>query len=235
MAEVYLTTFSEYEQKFLDVIVPRRGNIAVHSVHPEGSQFEPELFSTNARIRADAEIFFRKVCYSARMLGAPFYIFHGPVRLKKTEYEFDFVRLGDRVNQLCEIARSYGVRLAYENVFYGYGNTPDYFKQLLRQCPNLLAVLDTRHALLAGIEPIKFLEAMEGKICTIHLCDIKKDSDSALPGEGKYNFEKFFNEANKARVNASVILEPSSRDYKDVNQLKTCYDYLNALIIRSRT
>ena len=234
-AEVYLTTFSEYEQRFLDALVPRKGNLNVYSVHPEGAQFEPELFSTNSRVRADAELFFKKVCAAARALGAKYYTFHGPVRLKKTSYEFDFVRLGDRVNQLSEIARSFGISLAYENVFYGYGNNPDYFRDLLRQCPNLACSLNVKNALLAHIDPIIFLDAMQGRIAIIYLCDVCKDMSTALPGEGKYNFEKFFSELYKRNiVNTCMIIEANSRDYRDLNQLKAAYDYLAALWIKTR-
>ena len=234
--EVNLATFSEYEPRFLEALQAKKGNLLTHSVQPEGSQFEPQLFSTNARVRGDAEILFKKVCYATRVLGGKFYIFQGPVRLKKIEYDFDFVRLGDRVNQIAEIAKTYGIQIAYRNTFYGYGSDPKYFAELLRQCPSLQTVLCVKNAYQAGIDPIKFLDVMASRICTVHLCDVaQKGHGTALPGEGKANFEKLFIELNRRNVVTTMILDANSRDYRDINQLKQTFDNLSALWIRARS
>lgn len=235
--EVFLNTYSEYEKAFIDALVPRKAHINVHSVHALGTQFEPELFSQNARVRADAEIIFRKVCYSGYMLGAKFYTFHGPVRLKKLDYKFDYVKLGDRINQLVEIAQSYGMRLSYENVHWTYANNPDYFRQIMRQCPGIYTTLDVKQALQYGVDPLKYLDVMQERLSTVHLCDVQKDpSHTALPGsgKGKYNFEKFFSELDKRNINATLLLEAYPRDYKELSELKASYDYLNALLIKTR-
>lgn len=230
--EVFLNTFSEYEKPFVDAIVPRRGNIDVHSVHCLSTQIEPQLFSGNARVRGDAENLFRKVCYAGYMLGAKFYTFHGPMRLKKRTYTFDYIKLGNRVNQLIDIAQSYGVNLSYENVHWTYASEPEYFKQLLKQCPRLYTTLDVKQAVQAGSDPIKFLDVMGGRISTIHLCDVDKAGNTALPGYGKINFEKFFRELEKRNINVHALIEVYSRDYKDLNELKSSYDYITNLIIK---
>jgi len=232
--EIALTTFSEYERRFIEALLPRKDNLEVFSVKPEGGQFEPELFSTNARIRADAEVFFKKVCTAAQMLEAKYYVFLGPVRLKKHRYEFDFVRLGDRLNQLNEIARSHGISLCYQNAFYSYGSAPEYFKELSRACPFMVYALNIKHALMAGIDPVRFLDAFGDKTAMIHLCDVKKDFSTVLPGEGKYPFERFFFELKKRSIKADIFLDAVSRDYRDLTQLKTSYDYLYALWHRIR-
>lgn len=230
--EVFLNTYSEYEKPFIDALIPRRGNIRVHSVHCIGTQFEPQLFNANARVRGDAEILFRKVCYAGFMLGAKFYTFHGPVRLKKRDNEFDYQKLGNRVNQLIEIAQSYGMSISYENVYWAYGSFPDYFKQLLKVCPRLYTTLDVKQAVLSGYDPIKFMDAMGSSISTVHLCDVDKQNKTALPGYGKVNFEKIFKELDRRNTNATALLEAYSRDYKDVNELKDSYNYLETLMER---
>ena len=58
--EVFLNTFSEYEKPFADALVARKGTINVHSVHALSTQFEPQLFTTNARVQAHAENIFKK-------------------------------------------------------------------------------------------------------------------------------------------------------------------------------
>lgn len=228
--EVFLNTYSEYEKPFVDALVPRRGNIYVHSIHALGTQFEPQLFNANPRVRADAELIFRKVCYAGAMLGAKFYTFHGPVRLKQKDYAFDFIKLGDRINQLCEIAQSYGVRLSYENVHWTYFNYPDYFRQLKKQCPSLCATLDVKQAMQSGIDVHKYLDVMEDRISTVHLCDFYKDS-TVLPGRGKFNFEKLFREFDKRNINVQMFIEVYSKDYKDINEVKDSYDFIRRTLM----
>ena len=232
--EVYLSTFSEYEKPFIDALIQRKGNINVHSVHPQGTQFEPELFSTNLRARADAENIFRKVCYAGFMLGAKYYTFHGPICLKHFRYNHDYVKLGDRMNQLVEIAQSYGLKIAYENVHWAYSAQPEYFSELLARCPRLYTTLDIKEAAEAGIDPSKFLDAMGGRIATIHLCDMEKSGFTCLPGNGRINFEKFFIELGRRGINVPMLLEAYARDYGDVNELRASYDYLNALLVKVR-
>jgi len=232
--ELSLTTFSEYERRFIDALIARKGNLSVLSIRPEGTQFEPELFSTNARIRADAEVFFKKVCSAGQMLNARYYVFLGPVRLKKLNYDFDFLRLSDRINQLNEIARSFGLTLVYQNAFFAYGSSPEYFKELNKQCSFISYALNFRHALTAGLDPIKFLDAFGEKLAIVQLNDLKKDLNSILPGEGRYNFEKFFIELKKRNSTADIFLDAISRDYKDLTQLKTSYDFLLSLWHRVR-
>lgn len=229
--EVFLNTFSEYEKPFIDALVARRGNINVHSVHALSTQFEPELFSQNLRVKADAENIFRKVCYAGAVLGAKFYTFHGPARLKKMEYIFDYAKLGERVNQLIDIAQSYGIKLSYENVHWTYCNTPEYFKKLIKYCPNLYATLDIKQAEQGGVDPYKFLDVMEGRLSTIHLCDVTK-TGTALPGKGKFNWEKFFRELDKRSINVHLMIEAYAKDYKELIEVKESYDFISALLIK---
>ncbi len=224
--EVFLNTYSEYEKPFIDALIPRKGSLCVHSVHCLGTQFEPQLFSSGARVRADAETLFRKVCYATYMLGAKFYTFHGPVMLKKREYTFDYVKLGNRLNQLIDIAQSYGVNISYENVHWTYARDPEYFKQILKQCPRLYTTLDVKQAVQAGHDPVKFIDAMGNRISTVHLCDVDKNGETAVPGQGKINFEKFFRELEKRNINVNMLIEVYSRDYKDLNELKQCYNFM---------
>ena len=73
---------------------------------------------------------------------------------------------------------------------------------------------------------------MEGRISTVHLCDVDKAGDTALPGQGKVNFERFFREAEKRNLNAPALVEAYPRDYKDLNELKAAYDYIANIVIK---
>lgn len=81
--EVFLATFYEYESSFAEILKRESRGLKVYSVHALTNQFEPELFNLSPRTRADAERLFDKVVSSGRTLGAKYYTFHGPTRLKK--------------------------------------------------------------------------------------------------------------------------------------------------------
>jgi sugar phosphate isomerase/epimerase len=98
LTEVFFTTYSEYEEEFVQKIARAKGDIVVHSVHALGTQFEPELFNVSPRVRADAERIFRKVCNAARILDAKYLTFHGPYIMKKQEYVLNYEKLGNRIN-----------------------------------------------------------------------------------------------------------------------------------------
>lgn len=232
--EVFLNTYSEYEKPFIDALISRRGTINVHSIHALGLQFEPQLFNSNARVRQDAENIFRKVCYAGFLLGAKYYTFHGQIRLKNREYEIDFTKLCDRLNQLTEMAQSYGIKLSYENVHWAYGNNPEFFEKVLSACPNLYATLDVKQALQGGIEPIKFLQVMKERISTFHFCDVTRGSNTALPGQGKFNFEKFFRQIEKYQVSAQAFMEVYSSDYKDMNDIYLAYEFLTNAMAKAK-
>lgn len=229
--EVFLNTFSEYEKPFADALVARKGTINVHSVHALSTQFEPQLFTANARVRADAENIFKKVCYAGAVLGAKYFTFHGPVRLKDKEYVFDYAKLGDRINQLSEIAQAYGLRISYENVHWTYFNNPDYFRRLKLQCPNLGATLDIKQAMQSGINVYKFLDVMADRLTTVHLCDYNAKGETRIPGQGKFNFEKLFRELDALNINVQMFVEVYTQDYRDLNELKESYDYLAKMLI----
>lgn len=224
--EMFLNTYSEYEKPFVDALVPRKGTINVHSVHALTTQFEPQLFAENVRVRSDAEMLFKRVCYAGAVLGAKFYTFHGPMRLKNIVYDIDYGKFGDRMNQLSEIAQSYGLRISYENVHWTYFNNPDFFKQLKAVCPDLCATLDIKQAMQSGISAYRYLDVMADRLTTAHLCDYDAKGATRIPGQGKVNFEKLFRTLDGMDANLQLFVEVYARDYADLSQLQSSYEYL---------
>ena len=111
VCEVFLSSFSEYEGELADKIVHNK-SVDVYSVHTLTNQYEPELFSLNPRAASDSMSIFKKVLATGQRLGTKCYTFHGATRLKKINYNFDYDRLGGIVNNLIEIAGSYGIALS---------------------------------------------------------------------------------------------------------------------------
>lgn len=230
LTEVFFTTYSEYEEDFVNLLAQRKGGIQVHSVHALGTQFEPELFNVSPRVRADAEKIFRKVCQAARILGAKYITFHGQYVMKKKKYVIDYERLGTRINELIDIAKSYGVYLSYENVHYAFFNNPSFFIELKKYCPDLKGTLDIKQAIQGGADPYEMLDAIGDRLSTIHICDVKENNETAIIGKGFFDFEKFINVLKQKNIQAPIILELYSKDYNFMDELKQNFEYIKSLI-----
>ena len=231
-AEVFLNCPLEYKSEFIDELKKRKGALKIHSIHAHTSSFEPELFSAHNRTRVDAEETFRAVCKAGFKLGAKYYTFHGPFLKVGRELDLNFDRFSARVNELCEIASSYGIYIAYENVNWAYGCKPEFFTELLSRCPLLKTTLDIKQALISNIDPVRFLEAMGDSLVTVHLCDIDKAlQNPMLPFKGRYNFEKFFKELKRvAKQEPTLLLEVYRGNFENIDELKECYDKMQNLI-----
>ena len=53
-AEVFLTSFSEYNPRFASALAAGKGEVRVHSVHVLNTQFEPQLYAQHPRVQTDA-------------------------------------------------------------------------------------------------------------------------------------------------------------------------------------
>lgn len=83
VAEVFFTSFSEYGREFGELAAKGKGGLCVHSMHVLNTQFEPQLFASHPRVRADAFGWLEKALAGGRALGAAFYTFHGTARIKR--------------------------------------------------------------------------------------------------------------------------------------------------------
>lgn len=231
LTEVFLSSYSEYEKGFVDALKERlTDDLTVHSVHALSSTFEGLLFSQSQRVKDDAEHLFRKVCYAGNALGAKYYTFHGPSNLKKSPSMVDVGKFAGRFEELADIASTYGLYIAVENVHYCHFSTPDIMKNLLRSAPSLWMTLDVKHAYFAGYDSIRFIDAADGRLATVHVSDIGKDDATVLPGNGKLNLERLFKEIDKHKLDPAVIIEAYPKDFTYMDELKQGYKYLKDLL-----
>lgn len=231
LTEVFLSTYSEYEKGFVDALKERlTDDLSVHSVHALSSTFEGLLFSQSQRVKDDAEQFFHKVCYAGNVLGAKYLTFHGPSNLKKSPSMVDIGKFAERFEELADIAKTYGLFIAVENVHYSHFSTPDAIKTLLKSAPSLWMTLDVKHAYYAGYDPTRFIDSAEERLATVHIADISRDDTTALPGNGKLNLEKFLKEIYKHELDPAVIIEAYPSDFAYMDELKQGYKYLEDII-----
>ncbi|MCH5165525.1 MAG: sugar phosphate isomerase/epimerase [Clostridiales bacterium] len=223
--EMCLYTFSDYEKDYIDSLAQLRGNIDVVAVAPLATQFEPQLFSPNVRVRNDAELLFRKVCYACFAFGAKYYTFCGPINLTGVK-QFDYRRLAQRFMQLSEIAASYGVKLSLKNLRWSFASTPEFFKNILEACPGLFATLSVYHAESAGYDIREFLDVCPPeRVSLIKVQDFVKN-EWCLPGKGKFRFDRLFAELDHRQITAPVVFSAQSDSYTDFVQVREGFEYL---------
>lgn len=223
--EVCLNTFSEYEKPYVDKLASLKGRMNVVAVSPLSTQFEPQLFSPNIRVRSDAELIFKKVCYACFAFGAKFYTFRGPINLTGIR-DFDYAHLAQRYAQLADIAAGYGVSLSLKNMRWSFASSPEFYEKLLENCPRIFATLDLYQAERAGYDIREFLGACPPqRISMIEVSDFSKE-DWCLPGKGKYRFDRLFAELDRRKITAPVLLAVRSDCYNDFVQVRDGYEYL---------
>jgi len=232
VAEVFLTTYFEYTREFASTLKANLKDkpLKIHSVHSLNNQFEPELFNKMPRTRTDAEKIFKDVCSVGQTIGARYYTFHGPAKLKRKEYVFDYEYLGKRVEEICQIAKSFGLNLCYENVHWTFYSDNGYFKNLKKYSPSLCACLDIKQAMQSKIGYKLFIEEMGDSLKTVHVCDYKQNGTLCAPGVGVFDFKELIKVLKYNGYNGPLMLELYCEDYSGFDELKKGYDYLKDLI-----
>lgn len=235
LCEIFLNTFSEYEPDFAELLKEKLtfNDLSAFSVHPMGTQFEPQLFSTCRRQQQDAVRIFEKILMTAKHLGAKYYIMHGPASMRGSVKNMQFERIGPVAAELCEIAASYGITLSWENVSWCLFDSPEFAGRILEhsKTDKLTFTLDIKQAVRSGYSPFDYMEAMNGKLANVHLCDYTESGGLKLkiPGKGEFDFQLMRSRLEEITYRGPVMLEVYSDLYGDLNELKSSYEYIRDL------
>lgn len=226
ICEVFLTTFSEYNEKYGKLLKSVKGDIEVNSVHVLNTNYEPQLYSRHEKVKADAFYFLEEVMKVARKLEAKYHTFHGVARLKKTPIDMNFDFIGERTAEIIKKAEEYEVLLSYENVHWAYYNYPGFFRELKARCGALKGTLDIKQAVQSGFDYEDYIDDMNKDIVTVHVSDIDDSGKICLPGEGKFNFRRLFSKLSDCGFDGAVLIEVYKESYENYAQLKRSLEYL---------
>ena len=235
VCEIFLTTFREYRKEFIDMLLERKGNIDVHSIHTLNLQFEGELFNASPRTREDSEFFFRQAAEAGARLNANYYTFHGPPRLKRTPYIINYEWMGKRLNELNQIMREYGdkCQIAYENVHWTFFSNPEFFEKL-KETVDIKATLDIKQAMQSKISVDEYIKVMGKDLVNVHLCDYHNDGSLALPGKGSVNFTDLFRKLIDIGYNGPLLMELYAKNYDNFDEVYQSYEYLQKCVIEAQ-
>ena len=234
-AEVFLTTFSEYDEEFGKLLAEKKGNIDVHSVHVLNTQFEPQLFASNERVKKDAFYWLSKVMEAGKELGAKYYTFHGTARIKRSarsgQYD-DFTSICKNFQEIYEFCQSYGLKLCLENVEWATYNRLGVFNQIRSCVPSIGGVLDVKQARISGVDYRDYLTEMGANLTHVHLSDVDEMGKIRLPGQGVFNFGETIDRLKDVGFDGALIIEVYKDDYSDLSEIKNSVDYLNELLYK---
>ncbi len=208
--EIFLETPSEYSAIFGAFVRERLGLLHCTSVHPKGSQFEGDLFSSSLRQRMDALHLFEGVCASGEKIRARYYVFHGPFSVRRKMSPGQIQRLEPSVRDMQKCAADHGMEVLWENVSWCTGDTPAHIREIQVRLPDMHFVLDVKQAYQAGTTPQQMMQAMGSGLRHVHVLDWEENGKLLLPGKGQVDWTDLFRELHKIGFDGSVILEPYS-------------------------
>lgn len=234
LCELFLNTRSEYGPEFRSVLTERLaapGAPKVHSVHPLGTQFEPQLFSRHPRQQKDAMDTYVAVLKTARAIGAGVYVMHGPIMLEHAAFRPETKRFIPVIRDLCSIAKDFRIRLALENVSWCLFRSPDVGKELTDALGDSLHyTLDIKQAIRSGFDYRDFIDVVGPLLTDVHLCDHVKTDDGfrwKVPGQGETDFRRLFCELHSAGYQGPAFIEVYSNSYGQIDELYDSVAYLN--------
>ena len=236
-AEVFLCCLSEYKKSFVSDLKNRMSDLGIkaYSIHPLSLQFEPQLFSSYQRAKRDGLDVFKQVLEAGEELGAGVYVFHGPSNVKKARrFSVNYEYTAQCVNPLAEMAKDYGIKLAWENVHWCWYAEPNFPAKLipLLTSDNLCFTLDIKQAAQAGHNPCDYIAAAKNRLVNVHICDFEHSKEHgiipALPFEGDMDFSMLRDSLQKANYRSGMMLEVYSHNYKNQEQLNRCYHQIKS-------
>ncbi len=234
-AEVFLTSFFQYERGYGEMLASRKGDISVNSVHDLTSQFEPQLFNRHSGVKKDAYNALDRVLTVANILNAPYYSFHGITRAKKAARiaeNDNFPAMIENFKQISSFCTERGVTLCLENVEWSTYNRPGVFSTIAKEVPEMKGVLDIKQARLSEYPYSVYLEEMGEKLAYVHLSDITAEGKMCLPGRGIFNFKELISRLRDIGFDGALLIEAYEKDYEREEELKISCEYLQEIVTR---
>ena len=229
VVEVFLESFSEYNEDYVSSLASSLGNMSVHSLHTVTTQFEPQLFSAVPVQKKDAFSYMEGICRGAKKIGAKNYTLHGRARVKKNAKLDNFDEYAPHFNEICDLLEGYDMTLTLENVEWAFFSYPGWFLKIREKCPKLKACFDIKQARISGYDPFDYIEAMQGRINTFHASDVDENGKMCLPGKGVTDFTRIYSALSRAGFCGNTLIEVYTGDYGDVSEIAESLDYLRKI------
>ncbi|EYE89010.1 AP endonuclease [Fervidicella metallireducens AeB] len=229
LCEIFLETDYEMEEKFCMKLRQKADRLGLHiySVHGFSGAFEPFLFDRYPRRKNDMEKKFKKMCRAAEILEAECYVFHG---LRNTSEKINPKEIALGMDNLINISKEHGVKLAWENVSWCRSNNIDFVREVTENMKEEIKfTLDIKQAVRSGKEPMEYLEFFDDRIFNIHINDADKNNTCLLPGQGNIDLKKIVRRVQKVNLEIPFIIEVYNENFKSLDELSLAKKYVESL------
>jgi len=229
--EIFLETHSEYSAAFGLQVRGALHGLECVSVHPKGTQFEPDLFGQSKRQIADALNIFENVCRAGEALGAKYYVFHGPNSPVRPMALDNIREMEARMGMLMDVARAHGIQILWENVSWCAVRTPADVRRLRERLPEIGFVLDVKQAYRAQTDPLAMIDAMGDRLRHIHVLDWDDRGNLTLPGQGVMDWRAMAERLRAIGYDGAVILEPYPAQTADEDAVRQSIAFLREVFV----
>ena len=226
VCEIFLCSYQEYTEDFAKLLLERKGNLQIHSIHTLNTHFEPQLFGASPRAVEDAYKIMESCLKTANILGAKNYTLHGIARFKKDLKYNNYSVIGPKMQKLKEFCESFNVNLCLENVEWAYYNHVGFYSSILPYCKGLKTCLDIKQARISNDSYADYIKEMGSSIETVHLSDYNNLGKMCLPGKGEFDFCDLFKRLKDVGFNGNMLIEVYYEDYNEISELKESLNYL---------
>lgn len=120
-----------------------------------------------------------------------------------------YAALIENVKKAKSLLAARGVELGYHNHAHEFENGADYLGKILADADGLTAELDVFWATVAGLDAVKKMRELNGKLSFVHIKEAAKENARAaaqpVVGEGAVNMPEVFAEAKRQGIEWAVL------------------------------
>lgn len=228
--EMFINTHSELKTGFAHgaANLMKRFDVKCVSVHPFTSEIETMMLYSDYERRMNDMLEYHKYYFRfMNIVGADIFVLHGG----KPSSSMTEERYCERYSKLYNLGKEFGIKVAVENVARCKSSSSAFIKNIAGMLGNEFAfVLDTKQAIRAGENPLKFLEAAGNKTVHVHISDSGEMGDCLPIGRGRFDFKRFFSKLGGYNPECSVVLELYRSGFRGISDLVTSYNILKNMV-----
>lgn len=230
-AELFINDYSETKGEiFADILdTVKTYDMNIVSVHPFPPMESGYLFSEyDRRSNTNFEIY-KHYFDCMNKLGAKIFVLHGAILSSKCSDE----RYFEKYVKLLDIADSFGVTIAQENICYCKSRDIAFLKRLKECCGERTKfLLDIKQAVRSEISPFEFIDTFGKDIIHIHISDNSPEGDCLPIGEGTFDFETFIKRLDEIGYNGALFVELYRENYNEYIELYNCMKKIQEIIAK---
>jgi len=229
--ELFINDYSETKGAIFEDILKtiRSYNMNTVSLHPFPPMESGYLFSEyDRRSNTNFEIY-KHYFDCMNQLGAKIFVLHGAILSSKCSDE----RYFEKYIKLLDLAESFGITVAQENICYCKSKDIAFLKRLRENCGTRTKfVLDIKQAVRSGVSTFEFIDALGEDIVHVHISDNSSEGDCLPVGKGTFDFETFITRLNEKGYNGALFVELYRENYDEYIELYNCMKKIQEIIAK---